>query len=375
MKTKHIKAINIVFIICFLSIILIPVFTMNFTKDQISEIDNKKLVEFPTNIGKGFRKGFESYISERIGFRGEMIQAYQRINDIAFNKLVHPTYMYGKDGYVFFKSNDYLADYQHLNLDKEYIKKCADYILSISDYLDKQGILFLYILAPDKKTVYSEYFPSSININGDTSRTDLWLDALNKRSIRYIYPIEQFLRAKEQEQIYNVKFDAGHWNENGAFIGHSLITKELKKDFPIINLLNKNDYNISMVKKNTLPVSYFEIDEEIPVYKLKRSKSIVNKKYNDSLKYNNSYSMHFNESIPNNPKLLVFHDSYFNGHQKFYTENFSEVVFLHSNNLENIKYYLGIFKPDIVLLENVERLIQAKGYLFDKSKMEKADLN
>ncbi|EGQ78353.1 hypothetical protein HMPREF9094_2402, partial [Fusobacterium animalis ATCC 51191] len=40
---------------------------------------------------------------DRIGGRERIINLYTELNDKVFNLLVHPTYTYGKDGYIFFK--------------------------------------------------------------------------------------------------------------------------------------------------------------------------------------------------------------------------------------------------------------------------------
>ena len=55
------------------------------------------------------------------------------------------------------------------------------------------------------------------------------------------------------------------------------------------------------------------------------------------------------------PKLLVLHDSYFFGKELFFTENFSEVTFIHRENLlgtKELKAYLNALHPDVVIIEN-----------------------
>ena len=97
-KMKWIKA---VFAIALSVMTALPVVTMNHQKNYVSEIDNKVLKEW--NSEEFSALDVDEYITDRIGFREEAINAEIVINDKLFNEMVHPTYMYGQNGYVFFK--------------------------------------------------------------------------------------------------------------------------------------------------------------------------------------------------------------------------------------------------------------------------------
>ena len=369
------KIVNIAFIVCFLMLLVVPVVKMNKAIDQASEIDNRKLAEFPTvKIGTGFRKGLEAYLSDRIGYRTRMIFAYQKICDVMFMKLVHPSYMYGEDRYVFFKGS-YITDYQHLNINKAYIENCAEYIEKLYQYLGSRNIKFIYFLVPDKKSVYSEFFPRSINVRGDKSQATMLIEEIKLKKIPYIHPIKEFLEAKRYKQIYNIKYDAGHWNEHAAFIGHSMITQKLQEYFPDVKLLEKSDFNISMIKMTSLLVSHFEIDEDVPYYSLKKQKSKLIPTYKN-LEGSKDILLFQNKEAIRKLKIMVFRDSYFESIERYYGDNFAEIISIHSfDNLKNIEYFLNIFEPDIVLLESAERVIEPSTMLFSLENMKRTTLH
>ena len=53
--------------------------------------------------------------------------------------------------------------------------------------------------------------------------------------------------------------------------------------------------------------------------------------------------------------ILIFAGSYFNGKEKFLTENFSEVIRIHNyKNVLDYEYYINLFNPDLVLFESTE---------------------
>lgn len=143
------KIIGIIAIVLFIIFITIPVITMNTKHSQVSEIDNTSLMEFK-DIGtkQSIPKDFETYISERIGFRTNMINTYLYANDAFFNTLLHPTYEYGKNGYVFFKMSKE-------ELDKNYLNSFARYIKYMQTYCTSHDISFLYCINPDKTQVYA----------------------------------------------------------------------------------------------------------------------------------------------------------------------------------------------------------------------------
>ncbi|MFQ9801587.1 MAG: hypothetical protein ACLR23_24750 [Clostridia bacterium] len=109
------KSLKLGFVIIICSIIGLGIGGFNLEPDSISEIDNRKLTTFPT-IGEGdFTDSVENYVSDRIGFRTWAIDTFTWLNDKLFNEMVHPTYTYGKDGYVFFKLSDEEYDIEWLD--------------------------------------------------------------------------------------------------------------------------------------------------------------------------------------------------------------------------------------------------------------------
>ena len=128
-------------------LLLVPMLTTNIKSNQISELDNAYLAEFPALQFNDFRYSLEKNVEDRIGFRAEMITAYQVFCDRTFQKLVHPAYTYGKDGYIYTLD---LNTYQHLYVSGEYVEDFSDYVRSLSDLCRSRGIEFLFYLCPNK---------------------------------------------------------------------------------------------------------------------------------------------------------------------------------------------------------------------------------
>lgn len=359
------KLTNIIFILVFLSCMIVPAAFLNTEKMQISSIDNKMLAEWPGLDWKlRTNTQVEDYLNDRIGFREQAIEAYTELSDKLFHVMVHPLFMYGKDGQIFYKEPTYIKGYQHMNTDEAYLDTFVDFLTKTDKYLKEKDIEFIYFLCPDKKSVYSEYFPDSIHVNeSNPGILDYMKERLSNTSVDYIIPDDELKEARKEQVVYNKLYDATHWNEDGAFIGHELIDKRIQSAFDDVRPLIREDYEKSMEHRDTLDVAKFSIDEDVPHY------ALLNDTSNDMTTYlfdsmmfsDNTFYSHFvNPECGNNRRLLVFCDSYFGNYHKFYQNRFSEVYFVHWHNYKYLQYYVNLFFPDMVIYETAERSISGE---------------
>lgn len=356
---------SVIFIVFFMLCIVIPVCLMNFKPDQISEMENKKLADWPEYVtASDYLDGVKNYFEDRIGFREGAIEVYTELNDKIFGVMVHPLFMWGEDGHIFYKDKDYIAAYQRLNTDEEYLDSMVSFLESTNDYLKSKNIEFLYFVCPDKKTIYSEYFPKTVNVKLDNVSVLDYLDEkLAATDVKYINPRNNLLAAKANSVVYNKLYDATHWNDLGGLIGEALIDEYVQECFDDVPALNAADYDLSYVKMESLDNAKFTIDEDVPLYTLREDYTAD---YTDLLKMDmmcNSdtfYSHHINTTAPNGKILLVFTDSYLQAHQKYYDNRFREVYFVHRQNYDYLQYFVNLVFPDMVIFETAERSISSE---------------
>ncbi|MBQ6947656.1 MAG: hypothetical protein IJN42_06365, partial [Clostridia bacterium] len=264
---------------------------------------------------------------------------------------------------VFYSSNKYINDRQHLNLDETWAEEFAAGLKGFENYATSRGKGFVYLLIPDKKTIYSEYFPESYNVRGDLSRTDQVLAALEAQDVNYFWAKDVMMAGKENFAVNNQKFDAEHWNENGAFVVSMALYDRIRAIYPQVQPLSAEEFTVTQVVEPTLLTSQFRIDEPVPLYTLKQSTARDDSAWleenvfflSSSSKYRTRY---VNPAQADKPKLLVFHDSYLMNKEKFFTEHFSEVTFIHRYNCRNqevFERYVDLLDPDMIIYENPER--------------------
>lgn len=341
---KHFK---IIIIFCFWIILIIPTLLMNTKNEQISLIDNSKLPEFNSVYDIS---SFENYLSKRVGFRTFIIKAYTTANDKLFNKMIHPSYTYGTNDYVFFKiSGPELHDDSYLDSFAELIKK-------IQTYINDRGSYFLFFINPDKLSVYEQYLPKGYNYTN--YRINYLKKKFDELNINYIDNLDCLKSISKKEQIFNKQYDAGHWNDIGGFYALNNVYDKLISDGFNIEKLSKSDYILNYETVNSLPVSEFKINEQIPVFEEKSINYYYTNNYSNIIKLN-SRATYYLESTSKNVKndytLLFFRDSYINRKEKFISNTFHKTYYVHSyHNAINADYYYNIIQPDIVLMDAVE---------------------
>ena len=359
------KTIRIIVVVIFVTILILPICFFNFRPDVISEIDNRKLAENPFSEEGDKTTNIEKYINDRLGFRDDMITGYTIFNDVLFGTMVHPTYTYGKDGYVFG------AGITTENTFGEYHIAFANMVKTIQDYCEARNVPFLFVFNPAKPAVYQDKLAKGINYNRDW--VTMFFAELDKRNVNYIDNTSTMKELRLQnEDGFNIKFDANHWNYNGAFYGTNKILTNLKERCPSVHINTKEEFEYSLEHKTSLLVSKFPIDEYIPRYD---GKELVINKYEEysALKLDAGFKgFYYYENglraSENSPKALVFQGSYMNSYgYKFLANSFGEYIAVHDyQNVIDFPYYYNIFQPDCVVFEVAEYTFNDSYFNYEK---------
>lgn len=170
------KQIRWAVITLFAAMLLLPLAAFDREADVVSTIDNRKLAAAPFSeeakaADPDLTARIESYVNDRIGFRDQMILGYTVFNDRVFGKMIHPSYCYGQDGYVFFKmgqAEEYNGFYQSF----------ADVVTQIDAYCRQRDVPFLLVLDPAKTAVLTDKLPKGVNY--DRGWVDDFLQAMKE---------------------------------------------------------------------------------------------------------------------------------------------------------------------------------------------------
>ncbi len=362
---------KIAMLVCFAALLLVPLLLFNFTEDAVSEIDNRKLTGNPFVMEGDLSENVESYINDRIGLRDEMILSYTVLNDRLFGKMVHPSYSYGKDGYIFGAGIWTNEEYG------EYHETFADMVKQLQDYCDARGVPFLMVFEPAKPAVLTQYLADGLNY--DRTWVTQFLAALDARGVRYLDNTVTLREMTERgEAVFNQKYDANHWNALGAYYGTRAMLEILQQELPTIHVTRPEELAVTYTRQTSLPVSQFPIDEQTPVVSIDMQYENLAAEWLPELDARFrafGYFVNAERMQEGAPKALVFQGSYMNEYGQPYLINaFGEYVFVHDyENVLRLPYYFNIYQPDCVIFEVAEYTL-GDAY-FSLAGMQAMDLN
>ena len=358
---------KLLFSIVFLAMIILPLVSTNMVNQKVSESENRRLAPQPVIYnGDGTRNekfiaDFESWLNDNIGFRDLMVVNNARMQYYGFNVLANNSNMYlGPHGELNYATDAMIKDYQHNNIYKdEYLKRFAESMQVISDYVEERGARLYYFQCWDKHSIYPEYFPKSVIQHGLYSKTDGMVKALDLYSdVNVISPKEILIDSKEEYNTYSVWGDPTHWTQRGAYIGYLTLMEEINKnDSKPFKVLSEDDYVITTVDCGNTVFGGIHREDKEEKFEIKEPAAELK---NDLLTFgadDQRHSYRVNKSADNETRVLIIGDSYFNSFIiDDISESFAETVMIWGDYLDNLEEILDAYPADIVIIEAAERV-------------------
>lgn len=360
-NSKTEKMVNFIFVLVFVGMIFLPFCLLDTTEIIDSSLENRRMTMWPGwYFNQEINAWYGHYVEDRVAFRETAVRFYMDATYAVFGEFSEDLHMYGKDGEVFPADDGYIRAYQHLATDEELIDSLVTYLDRTNQYLEKQGVPFVFLAGLDKKTVYGEEMPDYIRV--DTTKEsimEMLARKLTEKKVPYVIPVQELRDAKQVERVYNQKYDSAHWNTRGAMIGLRLLNEKVREMDPDVPLLTEDVFTASSEEK-TLEFISLPITEQVPVYMLKSE-------YGDSILADGSLldvlphvagtgiQHYLNENALSDKTILILQDSFLDGKQDFFAYRYQNVYMISRQNYESMQYYVETLKPDVVVFENAER--------------------
>lgn len=360
-NSKTEKMVNFIFVFVFVGMIFLPFCLLDTTEIIDSSLENRRMTMWPGwHFNQEINAWYGHYVEDRVAFRETAVRFYMDATYAVFGEFSEDLHMYGKDGEVFPADDGYIRAYQHLATDEELIDSLVTYLDRTNQYLEKQGVPFVFLAGLDKKTVYGEEMPDYIRV--DTTKEsimEMLARKLTEKQVPYVIPVQELRDAKQVKRVYNQKYDSAHWNARGAMIGLRLLNEKVREMDPDVPLLTEDVFTASSEEK-TLEFISLPITEQVPVYMLKSE-------YGDSILADGSLldvlphvagtgiQHYLNENALSDKTILILQDSFLDGKQDFFAYRYQNVYMISRQNYESMQYYVETLKPDVVVFENAER--------------------
>src|ERR1051325_218504 len=351
---------DIALIIFFLAALTLPVMGMALRFDLTrAHKENRVLAPFPPvflnrHVLGSFPEKFRAYFEDHFGFRNTLIewQAIVKVKwlGVSSSKRV----ILGRDGWLFQPPYDNSLDWDRgpRTLSGGDLAQWQRVREARRDWLSERGIRYLFVIAPEKHTIYPEYVPDAFRRMQEVSRLDQLVRYMREHSDVEILDLRQALiEAKARERLYH-QTDS-HWNDYGAFIGYQAIAGELMKSSAQIQPLKESDYELVREQSREMDLAaQLGLDDVLTEenLRLRPRRAELEFHLNPDIKYLVS-----DGKETELPRLVMFRDSYSNYLIPFLDHHFSRAVYVWNYGFDTS--LIETERPQFVIQEVVERYL------------------
>lgn len=328
--------------------------------EDTTNLENRKLADKPTinNIDDLFDITFnyQNYFEDHTPFKADVVRYTNYINVKLFNVIDSNDIILGKNSWLFYKGAgtdvNTISDYIGLErFSSDELEEVARDCEEVSAKLEEKGIEFSIMVCPNKEHIYYDYLGGEITRVNDVSKAEQLIAYMQENTdVNVIYPIDDLLAYKSRYQVY-YKYDT-HWNLLGGFIGTRNILQNygIEED-SIDNYKVIDSSSISGDLAGMLNMEdYFDDDK---YFRLDGYKDDITVSEEEPYTEVNVYT----SNALDERTIMIVRDSFGEALMEYIPKNFQKVIFIYKGRFK--KEYIDEYKPDIVIYESVERLIDS----------------
>ncbi|MCR1839457.1 alginate O-acetyltransferase AlgX-related protein [Murimonas intestini] len=347
MKQKIITGIFLCFIFSYL--ILDPVSR----SVKVENTENRNLAvrpELSIDTYSDYAGEFEAYYDDYIPFRKWLKKIEAVTKKEIFHTTSNPAVILGKEGWLFYnskeadKDTDSLKDYSGELYTREQLGKIVEEVEKAYDYCKERDMDFVFLIGPNKESVYNEYMPDAYRPLSDYTRTVQAVDyILENTEIPCIYPREELKSYKEKYPLY-YKTDT-HWNALGGYVAAMEISEKFRLGLPDISEIS---YSSKVWTGDLLNLLGTGVMMDDSIYFMDNKYKVKQTDYDQE-----RLLAHYETEAPGGKNVLVLGDSFSDALVQPLGQCFSRMTFLRSRYYE----WADVEDYDLVVYELVERSI------------------
>jgi hypothetical protein len=369
-------------ILFFASIYMPPLAGLLSESVGVSQVEKRFLaqiprMEFNRDSINTFPDRFEKYFSDNFAGRLAFIAGYSHL---CYSIGLSPTknVIIGKNGWLHFGDEKEIKSYRKTNpFNAAQIAQWRWKMRLIKGYLEKRGVKLVFLIAPNKSSIYPEQMPDNINVVGKIGCFDQLSKVASELGIEFIDPRNDLAERKKRDEVY-FRTDT-HWNDLGAFVCYRLLMVSLGKRFPGLSPIPESSLGFTTVDRgggDLFEILGLPTDNVVDMAKTANLDKILGRLKNVGAadlpkKWNSPWDL---DTGNVGPRALILRDSFANALLPLLSMHFSHITarldhgWLSSEIVEKEK-------PDVVIYEITERfLMKGPGILGDANHLLKVAL-
>lgn len=367
----------------FLGILFLPSLLSPLPFDSASRFidENRRLTLFPDlewsqEAIVQFPRGFEQYFNDHFQLRDYLILGYNWLKIRIWKRSSNKKVLIGSDGWLFFAGDRVLEDFVSMKqFSTDELEARRKILEAKRDWLAQRGIQYLFVVPPNKQSIYPEFMPEAYQRLHGASRLDQLSTYMQKHSNVDILDLRKTMwAAKKDHQVY-FRLDS-HWNELGSLVASREIFRAVDRsllrspDHPYLKDLS--EYSIHAEQRqqqgDLARLMGYPAEASDDSYSIVPKFKVVSKKQTLPGFLPRTRNLPAGISFPAPFSLagtgtgltcVVFHDSFGMYLAPFFPEYFQRSVFVWqpSPKGELFKAVVEAEQPDIVIEEVQERFL------------------
>jgi alginate O-acetyltransferase complex protein AlgJ len=364
---------NVCLITLFLVMLWLPALDTFFQIDRATlPRENRELArppELKPGLGglKEFIGGAEAYFNDHFGWRNQLIHLHRRLETGLFPKKSEPSLsvIVGRNGWLFLKADKMIEYYQGTRrFSPQDLLDWQALLEHRRDWLAQLGIKYVFTVAPNKESIYSEQVPDWMKKVQPDTKLDQFLAHMHAHSTVEVLDLRPALRTARQIAPTYYQTDI-HWNYFGSFVAYQEIVKNLSKQLPGLEPLP-----LAVFKLENRPIpsgdladwADVDVNENCAVF-LTPNPDLPRLEMSSKPREYAVTFVGFTENPKAQGSAVIFGDSFGNGWAPFLGYHFGKVTYYHHYELS--EKWIKQEKPDIVISEMLEQAfndVNPKGF-------------
>ncbi len=360
--------------------IIIPVFFLVLLFPLANSVFNiapkSELVERRRLAGKpeltldslfAFAEPFTRYYNDHFPLRGRFIFWSNLLRLKLFGISAIPKVVVGKQGWLFMHEADAgpsTVDYYRSArlFSRRELAHWAQILEERRQWLSARGIHYLFLIAPNKNSIYPGKMPDNIRRVRPYSRMDQLVSYLRTHTSVQVPDVRKaLLRAKTNYPVYS-RTDT-HWNAYGSYIAYREIMKYISRWFNHTDPLPLSRFKVHFKNR-----SGGDLAEMLSLHREIMREDIVRLRARPPLQFDGAGLEKISRLVRQGltrcptaplPNILMVHDSFYKRLKPYLSASFSRVFYIWDWSMNFYPEIIEREKPKLVVDEMAERFLMA----------------
>lgn len=304
---------------------------------------------------------FDSYYQDHFGFRYPLLSSYRHLKYYLQDSPI-PSVFYGsRPNWLFYDSirdGSSLDDYRNVSqYTASQLEGSVKRIVNTARWLRRQGIAYIFVLAPSKQYIYPQILPEHIRRLPRANVVGQLLDALAAHPEVQVLDLRPVLQRRARERLLYYQADT-HWNHYGANIAQYALAQRLQVLFPdrlVPYLYAEKEFTDSAEYFGDLSL-FMGIPEYFTEFEVKPNFPTCSNRYSPVQPvYGETFSTH---CVADGLQAVIYRDSFFTAMQPFVSTYLGNATYINGRlKRRDAIETLEKLHPDVVIEEWIDRVL------------------